>query len=76
MRQNVGIFSLFLVGGLYAWRNRFRIQQFLESRGIDLPFNIASTGSLSDTVRGGAAKVSGSIERGVRSTDEPSRRAV
>jgi hypothetical protein len=72
--NNVGVFTLFVLGGLYAWRNRFRIQQFVESRGISLPFNIASTGSLTDTVRGGAAKVSGSIERSARSND--TRRAI
>lgn len=54
-----GLLSLFLVGGYFAWRNRFRIQQFLESRGIDVPL---STNNLGDTLRSGVAKLSGSLE--------------
>jgi hypothetical protein len=75
MRQNYGLFTLFALGGYLAWRNRFRIQQFLESRGVNLPFDISDSGQIGDKVRGVAAKVSGSIEHGLRKSEQ-TRKAV
>lgn len=69
-----GFGSILLLGGIgyLGWRNRFRIQQFLESRGIQTPF---LRGSLSDFVQSGVSKISGKAEHyGERLGDE-SRRA-
>lgn len=72
-RSNLGLFSLLLVGGYYAWRNRFRIQQFLESKGIDVP---TSTRNLTDTMRSSFAKVSGRFQRTSDQISDQTRQAV
>ncbi len=58
--NTMGMMALLLVGGFYLWRNRFRVQEFLQSYGIRLPL---STRTVGDTFRSGVAKVSGEIER-------------
>ncbi|MBC7692587.1 MAG: hypothetical protein H7222_12560 [Methylotenera sp.] len=65
--------TLFAVAGFFAWRNRFEIQRFLGSYGIKTPL-LDST--LSDTVRSGAAKITGSVEHEARKMDNESRRAI
>ncbi len=61
MRRNMNIGSLVAVaaGGYLLWANRFRIQRFLESNGIDTPW---LTGSAGDAISSGAAKLVGNIE--------------
>jgi hypothetical protein len=71
--RNMGFLALLVVGGFYAWRNRFRIQRLLESRGIDVPL---STGSFGDTIRSGVAKVTGSAEHTGRQFEDETRKAV
>jgi hypothetical protein len=58
-RNNVGLFSLFLVGGYYLWRNRFQLTRVLESIGINVPL---STRNIPDTLRSGVAKITGKVE--------------
>ncbi len=72
-KTNTAFIALGALGLFYAWRNRFRIQNFLESRGINTP---TLDNSLSDTVRSGFAKVTGKVEHGVREADRDARRAV
>lgn len=48
-------------GGLFIWRNRFRIQQRLESMGIRTP---VLTGGVEETAHSVASKVGGKMERG------------
>lgn len=71
-RRN-GILSLVVLGGFYAWRNRYRIQQFLESRGIDIPI---FGNRVTDRLMSVGAKTSGSVEHGMRSMDNDTRKAV
>lgn len=55
-----GVLALAALGAFYVWRNRFEIQRFLESRGIDTRLDRSS---LRNMVRSGAAKISGRLER-------------
>jgi hypothetical protein len=55
-----GIFTAFLLGAVYAWRNRYEIQRYLESKGIKTPIDTSTLGS---TVRSGLAKIKGLTER-------------
>ena len=55
-----GIFALMGLGVFYLWRNRSQVQQFLESKGINTPLD--TSGTLTDTIRSGIAKVSGSVK--------------
>jgi len=54
-----GFLALLGLGGFYAYRNRFRIQQFLESKGINTHLD---TSNLKNTFRSGFAKISGRVE--------------
>jgi hypothetical protein len=52
-------------GGIYLlWRNRFKIQESLQARGISTPW---MKGSTSDALQSGYAKVAGEVEHGVKS---------
>ena len=73
-RNNTAFVALGVLGLVYAWRNRFRIQNFLEARGIKTP--TLNNDDLSDTVRSGIAKVTGKVEHGVREADRDTRRAL
>ncbi len=53
-----GGYALIAFGGYMLWKNRFRIQQFIESKGVNTPL---MNGSVSETIRSGVAKVSGSL---------------
>jgi len=63
MRRSTGsgVFALLAIGSFVAWRNRFQIRQFLESRGFNLPLD---TSNVRETLRSGVAKVSGTLQRG------------
>jgi hypothetical protein len=73
MRRSSGFLALLGIGLYYAWRNRFEIQRFLESNGIDVPL---STRTVGDTIRSGVAKVRGSVEHGMKQTDRDIRRTA
>jgi hypothetical protein len=62
-----GVVALLAIGGFVAWRYRFQLQRFFESRGVSLPLQ---TGNLSDTIRSGVAKVTGKIEHGRNQVDQ------
>lgn len=62
-RQSTGLVALFVVGGYLLWRYRFRIQQFLESRGIDVPIDTSNVGEM---VGSSVAKISGNVEHATR----------
>ena len=59
--RKTGLFALMAVGVFYAWRNRYRIQHFLESRGINLPIDASN---LRNALKSGYSKVTGSVEQG------------
>jgi hypothetical protein len=69
-----GLFTLFLLGGFYAYRNRAKIQEFLESKGIKTPLD--TSGKLTDTIRSGIAKLSGSTQHAANEVEEQGRRAI
>ena len=71
--RNTGLFALLVVGGYYAWRNRFAITEFLESQGINIPL---STNSVSDTVQSGVAKIKGKVEHESKVLNNDSRKAI
>lgn len=60
-RKSLGPLTL-LAGAYLAWKNRFRIQEGLETMGIKTPW-IKDNG-LDDVVRSGGAKVRGALNRG------------
>jgi len=70
--RNVGLFSLLMVGGFVAWRNRYQLQRFFESKGVKTPID---TSNLKSTVRSGIAKVTGKAEKLAKELP-PSREAV
>ena len=57
--------------GYVGWRNRFRIQRYLESKGIKTPL---MKGSFGETVQSGVAKLSGKAEHLAKPLDDESRR--
>lgn len=59
-----GWFALLGIGAFVAYRNRATLQRYLESKGIQTPFD--TSGSLRDTIRSGIAKLSGSAEYGLK----------
>jgi hypothetical protein len=69
-----GILTLALLGGYYLWRNRYQVQEFLESKGIKTPLD--TSGGLTNTIRSGIARLTGSAERGINELDDVSRKAV
>jgi hypothetical protein len=73
MRRSSGFLALLGVGVYYAWRNRFEIQRFLESNGINVPL---STRTVGDTIRSGIAKVRGSTEHRMKQMDRDVRRTA
>jgi hypothetical protein len=48
-------------GGYFAWRNRFKLQQFLESNGIPTPWMRENA---SEAVHSGVAKIKGRVQHG------------
>jgi hypothetical protein len=66
-------FALMAVAGFFAWKNRFQIQRLLESYGIKTP---TLDSSLGETVRSGAAKLTGKVDNEIRKTDSETRRAI
>jgi hypothetical protein len=71
--QRTGIFTLLLLGGYFAYRNRMSIRRFLEARGFNLPLD---TSSIGDTVRSSVAKISGKADRVSNSSDNSLRKAI
>lgn len=70
MRRNTNVTGLIALVGLglyYAFRNRFQIQQFLESQGIKTNLD---TSNLGNTVKSGIAKVRGRIKFNVKEGQE------
>jgi len=67
------LFRILTVGvlGYIGYRNRFRIQQFLESRGIKTPL---LKGSVGEVVQSGLSKISGKTEHMGKGLDESTRR--
>jgi hypothetical protein len=61
--------GLLAASGIALWTNRFRIQRFLESQGIDTPL---MKGSVIDSIKSGASKLAGSAEHGVKEADRKS----
>jgi hypothetical protein len=60
MRKNsTGIWALLLVGGFFAYRNRFAIQEFLEANGIKVPLLKSDLG---EALQSGVAKVAGKVD--------------
>jgi hypothetical protein len=55
------------VAGYAVWKNRFRIQEFLEAQGVKTPWLNHDIG---DAVQSGAAKFSGSIKSGLNGTNQ------
>jgi MYXO-CTERM domain-containing protein len=67
MRNSRNAFlALAVLGGAFAWRNRFEIQRRLESLGIRTPF---LTGSVADAVRSVASKARGKMEQGAMTAE-------
>lgn len=62
-----GMFALVVLGGFYAWRNRFAIQRFLESNGIRTPLD---TSTIGDSIKSGIAKVTGRVQKESRELGE------
>lgn len=60
-------------GGYALWKNRFRIQRFLEANGVPTPW---MSGSLTDAVQSGVAKATGKIEHELDSESELGSKAV
>jgi|GEM_PF-2154414 len=71
-RQSTGFLSLLVVGGYFAWRNRFEIRRFLEAQGINLPLDTSNVG---ETIRSGTAKVLGKVDRGITDIKRTEERA-
>jgi len=62
MRSTRGAFyALAVLGGYFAWRNRFAIQRQLESMGLRTPI---LAGGIGESARSIAAKVAGKFDRG------------
>ncbi len=60
-----GFLALVGLGALYLYRNRYKIQQFLESRGVQTPVDRSSVGS---AISSGIAKISGRVQHDVNQT--------
>ncbi len=71
-RTSTGFLALLVVGGYFAWRNRFQIRRFLEAQGVDLPLNTENVG---ETIRSGAAKVLGQVDRSFSDIKDTEKRA-
>ncbi len=62
MRNSRNAFlALAVLGGIFAWRNRFAIQRRLESWGIRTPL---LEGSIEEAARSVASKASGKMKHG------------
>lgn len=61
-RNSIGISKLafFAVGGYLLWKNRFKVQELLESQGVKTPWMNSNVG---EAVQSGAAKLSGATKR-------------
>ena len=55
--------AFFAVGGYLLWKNRFKIQELLESQGVKTPW---MTDDVGEAVQSGAAKISGAAKRSFR----------
>lgn len=72
--NTAGVLALVGLGAYYLYRNRYRIQQFLESQGMKTPVDTSSIGS---AVSSGVAKVSGQLKGEVNGTkNDLNRKAV
>jgi hypothetical protein len=58
-----GVLALLGLGIFYAYRNRYKIQEWLGSQGINTPLDKSSVGS---AISSGAAKVSGALQHGLK----------
>jgi hypothetical protein len=72
--NTAGVLALVGLGAYYLYRNRYRIQQFLESQGVKTPVDTSSIGS---AISSGVAKVSGQLKGEVNGTkNDLNRKAV
>jgi hypothetical protein len=72
--NSAGILALVGLGAYYLYKNRYRIQQFMESQGIKTPVDTSSIGS---AISSGAAKVTGQLKGEVNGTkNDLNRKAV
>ncbi|MGZ3686985.1 MAG: hypothetical protein ACXWPM_08965 [Bdellovibrionota bacterium] len=65
--------ALLIVGGYYAYQNRFKIMQFLEARGVKVP---SDTSDLKNTILSGVSKIRGRAENLAGRVDEEARKAI
>jgi hypothetical protein len=61
------LLALAVIGGYFLWRNRFAIQTKLESIGVKTPL---LSGSVEETAKSVASKVSGQMEKGARIAED------
>jgi hypothetical protein len=72
--NSAGILALVGLGAYYLYKNRYRIQQFLESQGVKTSVDTSSIGS---AISSGAAKISGQLKGEVNGTkNDLNRKAV
>jgi hypothetical protein len=62
-RNSTGVLALLVLGGVYLYRNRYKIQQFLESQGVKTPLDTSSAGS---AISSGASKISGAVQNAMK----------
>ncbi|MEW6057492.1 MAG: hypothetical protein AB1540_12845 [Bdellovibrionota bacterium] len=71
MRSTRGAFyALAVLGGYFIWRNRFAIQQQLESFGVKTPL---FSGDLAEKARSAVSKISGKVEHGINQAKDEMR---
>lgn len=71
--NTAGVLALVGLGAFYIYRNRYRIQQFLESQGVKTPLDTTSIGS---AISSGAAKLTGQFKGEVNGTKNDLNRKV
>jgi hypothetical protein len=65
--NTTGILALVGIGAYYLYKNRYRIQQWLESQGVKTPVDTSSIGS---AISSGASKLTGQLQGAVKQTDK------
>jgi uncharacterized membrane protein YebE (DUF533 family) len=65
--NTTGFLALVGLGAYYLYRNRYRIQKFLESQGIKTPLDTSSVGS---AISSGVSKISGQLQGGIHQADK------
>jgi hypothetical protein len=70
-----GILALLGIGGFLIWRNRSQIQEFLQSKGIQLPVDM-DTENLKSRVRSGVDRVRGKLEEGRSQLSDQTRKII